>query len=290
MVAWPRGSKQRPPTVIVLNDLFPDALVLAGILRPKGWAVKCLGAMTRYYLKESEAAVYLGKHLMTYAEQRYGRTRNNRIIPVGGDAKFICAAFPSEVPSSTPIRILYSGTMGHMHDTDTLIDVFCRGLPKGIHFTFHSSGVGYGRLSRALEHLDEEKGRQVSLLGPLSDQAWRETLTRHAIGLVTLRDGAEHISMPSKAYSALAAGQAILAICAIDSDLAELITRHNCGWVIAPGRGEELLALLVHISENPEEVHAKRLEAFRAGHSIYDISTISQQYLDLFDLMLEGSR
>ena len=41
--------------------------------------------------------------------------------------------------------------------------------------------------------------------------------------------------MPSKNYSALVPGQAVLAACADDSDLEDLIREHECGWVVASG-------------------------------------------------------
>jgi glycosyltransferase involved in cell wall biosynthesis len=290
IVAWSRSSRRRAPIVCVLNDLFPDALIYAGMLQPEGWLARLLGGMTRYCFKECEATVFLGSHLMAYAEHSYGKARIGRVIPVGADSTFIRNTPPTALLTEGPICILYAGTMGHMHDIDTLLEVAKRGLPPGFHLTFHSSGVGYARLCGALANPGDTPVDRISLWGPLSDQAWRETLNLHPIGLVTLKEGAQRVSMPSKTYSTLAAGQAILAVCAEDSDLAELIRRHNCGWIVPPGHIEELTSLLVRLARNPGEVHTKRIEAFQVGHSLYDMAAISEQYLDLFSALLKDPR
>jgi len=226
---------------------------------------------------------------MAYAEKSYGKAKIGRIIPVGADAAFVGDTPPVPISAGEPIRILYSGTMGHMHDIDTVLEAVGRGLPTGIHLTFHSSGVGYSRLTQELVSMGEGACARISLEGALSDEAWREKLKQHPVALVTLKDGAEKISMPSKTYSALAAGQAILAVCAKDSDLAELVLRHECGWVIPPGQAGDLIALLCRLAGGSEELHEKRLAAFRAGQSLYDMAAISRQYLELFDDVLKES-
>jgi glycosyltransferase involved in cell wall biosynthesis len=176
-----------------------------------------------------------------------------------------------------------------MHDIATVIEVAKRGLPPGFVLTFHSSGTGYGELLRAIGNTPGINLDRIHFHGALSDDGWRAALNRHSIALVTLREGAQHVSMPSKTYSGLAAGQAILGICPADSDLAELIRQHDCGWSVSPGNVDDLMSLLVHVSNHLDELRGKCMRAFQAGHSLYDMSTISKQYLDLFEQLIEAS-
>jgi glycosyltransferase involved in cell wall biosynthesis len=104
--------------------------------------------------------------------------------------------------------------------------------------------------------------------------------------LVTVKPGAERLVMPSKAYSALVAGQALLAICRSDSDLAELVGRHDCGWVVEPGDAEGLRSALHAIATNPEDLQRKRENAFRAGHERYDAAVIARDWTALFARLL----
>lgn len=286
LAACIRTVKIDVPMVNIVNDLFPDALVQARLVTSCGLPARLLGGLTRLTFERSDATIFLGERLRSYAEQTYGRARLSRIIPVGADSLFVRQTPPDRDLTDSPVRILYSGVMGHMHDTETIVSAFQLGFPSRVQFSFHSSGVGYTKLVREISALAGELSDSISLQGPLSDEEWRKVLSDYPIGLVTLKPGAQRVSMPSKTYSALAAGQAIFAICPADSDLADLIRLHDCGWVVSPGDVDKLHALLDHLSRTPEEIYAKRLRAFQAGHSFYDMARISEQYTAVFETLI----
>lgn len=115
------------------------------------------------------------------------------------------------------------------------------------------------------------------------------------VGLITMIPGAEAAVMPSKAYSAIVAGQAILAVCPLDSDLAELVLRHDCGWVVVPagGRSGESFSFphaAVHygpqglrdvfhrIVSDRDTLHRKRTNAFLAGHRLFSTQAVARQW------------
>ena len=101
------------------------------------------------------------------------------------------------------------------------------------------------------------------------------------VALITVSLGADKVVMPSKTYSALLAGQAILAIAPPDSDLADLVRQHGCGWVVAPGDVAGLRAVLENIAADHADVQAKRERAFVAGHRYYDMKPITAQWEEL---------
>jgi glycosyltransferase involved in cell wall biosynthesis len=102
------------------------------------------------------------------------------------------------------------------------------------------------------------------------------------VALITVGVGAERVVMPSKTYSAMVAGQAILAICPRHSDLADLIVAHDCGWVIEPGDVDGLRRVLRQIGGNADDLLAKRERSFRAGHEFYDMKPVAKAWLELF--------
>jgi glycosyltransferase involved in cell wall biosynthesis len=118
------------------------------------------------------------------------------------------------------------------------------------------------------------------------------------IGLVTMRPGAETVVMPSKTYSAMVAGQAILAVCCLNSDLADLVLEHDCGWVVVPeaagaaslvsllpGRvfsgAAGLREVLGLIASDPEQLQRKRANAYDAGHRLFSAAVVAKQWSDL---------
>ncbi len=120
-------------------DLYPDVLVLHGIIKSNGWLDKLTSHLIEYTMRRSAANVFLGRHLLAYAESRFGPIRNAFIIPVGADGGPFRGCRPSLRPG--PLRILYAGNLGRMHDVETIAGALAVGLPAGISLVFRASGA-----------------------------------------------------------------------------------------------------------------------------------------------------
>ncbi|HEY4989400.1 MAG TPA: hypothetical protein VII09_06310 [Opitutaceae bacterium] len=164
-----------------------------------------------------------------------------------------------------------------MHDVDTLAAVLVGRSPVPVEWQFHACGVGYERLKSVVGAVPN-----VTWDGPLEDGPWRRAMLDSDVALVTVGAGAERVVMPSKSYSALVAGQAVLAICSRESDLADLIVAHDCGWVVEPGDVNGLRWVLRQIGGNAGDVMARRRRAFRAGQEFYDMKPIAREWFELF--------
>lgn len=275
-----RGARDGA-TVNLLYDLFPEALVQAGTLRRDSAPARLCARATRFALRECDATVFLGERLRAYAEGVYGPARRAAVIPVGADGGPFRESPPGE-EAGRPV-ILYSGVMGKMHDVDTLAAVLREAGDLGLEWRFHAMGTGYARFRAKCG-----KREGMNWGDPLPDESWRETMKRAQVALVTVASGAENVVMPSKTYSAMVAGQAILAVCPRKSDLADLVVRHGCGWVVEPGDVGGLGEILAGLAKDPAEVLAKRGAAFEAGHRYYDMEVIAHSWLGLFAELQEG--
>ncbi len=278
--------RDKPYTINLLYDLFPEALLQAKMLRPNSFIVKYMESLARYSLKNCSATVFFGEYIRDYVESRYGKALHSVVIPCGSDGEPFKNSPPKPLMDDEEIRILYSGSIGYMHDIDTLIKMFEQKLPNSIKFIFHSGGVGYGDLKKSVAASDLNLNDRLILSGPLSEQDWPNVMRNSHIGLVTLADGAENVCFPSKLHSSLVSGQAILAICNKKSDLAQVVLKHDCGWVIEPGDIGLLVKVLDKICVNRDEVNQKRLNAFQAGHKYYATSSVAKQFIKLFNELL----
>ena len=115
-------------------------------------------------------------------------------------------------------------------------------------------------------------------------------MTAADIALVTMKRGAEGIVMPSKTYSAMAAGQAILAVCPRESDLADTVTKHDCGWVIEPGDVDGLRALLEALPLQQAEVLRKRRNSWQAAQECYDQRVLAKRWREVLRGLAQVSR
>lgn len=271
-------------TINLVYDLFPDALVQAGVLRDNSWPARACAVATRRAMQGCDVSVFLGERLRRHAESRYGLAKRAVVIPVGADGTAFRTQQPRVLPAGEEIVLLYAGQMGRMHDSATIRDALFAGLPAGMRMRFHASGAGYQRLRREASGVAAEWG------GALAEEEWRRVILESHVALVTMAPGAENIVMPSKTYSALVAGQAVLAICPSESDLADLVRAHDCGWVIEPGDVNGLCLILEEISRDRDGLQRKRLNAYRAGHAHYDSRVLAKEWLKLFEELDESIR
>ena len=253
-------------------DLYPEALVLAGRRLGSKARLKLEGITSRA-IRNCDASVFLGAHLQEYAINKYGPARETAIIPVGADARPFANHPPENVPASHPIRFLYCGHLGRMHEVEALAKLGQDEPIMGCEWLFQSTGPGI----KALKH------SWFQLAGPLSQVEWPMAMKAAQVGVVTVRPGAEKVVMPSKTYSALSAGQALLAICPQDSDLAALIHDHDCGWVVEPGDITGLRRQVQEICRDRESLFEKRRNAFHVGQARYSSDEVAGCWANLVE-------
>lgn len=286
-----RSAVRRPVVIHLVYDLFPDALIVARRLRHDARSAASIRWLVRDVFDRATANVFLGDTLQRYAERTFGSISHTRVIPVGADAVPFERLAPSMPPSGTSIDVLYCGNLGAMHDVDTLIaaaeSATKRGRAPGVTITFHASGTSYQALKARAASMRAGVPAWLHFEGPLADPRWVKRMARAHVALVTMKPGSERVVMPSKTYSALAAGQAVLAVCAARSDLAEVIVRYECGWVVAPGDSDGLVQALDEIAARPDILQRKRENAFRAGQEVFSEAAIGALWRELITTLME---
>ncbi len=278
------GSRRH--SILLLYDLYPDALELSDLVAPNRMTSKAIAFATQYAVKNCSATVFLGDVLREHVENRYGHAKQSAVIPVGADGSPFVESPPTLLDDGQVVQIAYCGNLGRAHDTTTLKSYLESSSCESIAFTFYSSGKGYAEFKSSLGNIARSKP-QCDLRAPLPNAGWVDAMRSTHVALVTLNPGWEKVVMPSKTYSAMVAGQAILAICPQKSDLAELVRKHDCGWVVSPGDRESLKQVLEHEILDRTRLLEKRTNSFRAGHAHYDCSVVAKQWTQLFsDLTL----
>ena len=88
--------------------------------------------------------------------------------------------------------------------------------------------------------------------------------------LVTIAQGIEGISFPSKLYTSLAVGKTIVALSEDWSELREVVEHNNCGIWSELGDSEglaEKLRVLIHDRSQSEAMGKRAREVFDAGYT-----------------------
>jgi len=270
----------------LVYDLFPEAMIHSGKWTEGQIKVRFFRWIVRLALKRSAMNVFLGQRLKDYVESIHGNLTNSLIIPVGADSRAF-EEFPEIIDPK--IKILYCGNFGNMHDSDTLFEYLKQDSPEGIEFVFHCSGPKRKLLEtfrdsqRLTSSESSSYGDQLMVADGLAYQDWINAMQSAQVALVTMSEGSEEVVMPSKTYSAMMAGQAILAIAPEASDLVDLIKQTGCGWWAKPGDVEGLRDCVYEIIHDQEALISRRKNAFKAAHESYGQDQLAKQWVDLFE-------
>jgi len=268
----------------LVYDLFPEAMTYSGKWIDGQIKVKFFRWIVYLTLKRAAINVFLGQRLKQYVESIHGDLNNSLIIPVGADS----GPFKefTEIKSQK-IRVLYCGNFGYMHDSVTLIKYLENNSPKGIEFVFHCSGPKRKNLEdfRDSQKLYNTSSNSVvdclKIADGLAHKEWAQTMKSAQIALVTMSEGSENVVMPSKTYSAMMAGQAILAIAPEDSDLVDLIKQTDCGWWVNPGDINKLKDCIQEICQNHKAVTTRRKNAFKSAHKSFGQDQLAKKWSNL---------
>lgn len=260
--------------VALLYDLYPEALEATGNRRPNKIAARIGSWMNRFVMGKADGVVFIGKKMADHVRSRYGDPRRELIAETGAMSSEYEGTWTED--SSEDRQILsYVGNLGLVHDWETVAQALPEVLSEGVRLVCAASGPGVDRWEQALGHLHTGL---TEFVGPLDDQPWRELLVATDISLVTLRSEAAHTSIPSKLFSAMAAGCAVVAIAPEESDLADVVTDHQCGRVVSPGDTTGMIAALNELLNDREELDRCKAAAKRAVEDHYDISVLAEKW------------
>jgi glycosyltransferase involved in cell wall biosynthesis len=293
--------------VHLVYDLFPEAMIHSGKWRAGSLKARLVHWITCHTLRRARQNVFLGQRLRNYVESLYGPLENATVIEVGADQMLFGGSDSQKVgehlkmesTDKSTIEILYCGNFGNLHDSATLFQYWnkvaeslkfeggsLKGRDPGLRWTFHCSGPKRAELVAVRESLPDSLKDSIQVRGGLGQTEWVAAMRAANIALVTMAPGSETVVMPSKTYSAMMAGQAVLAIAPEASDLVDTIKKANSGWWTEPGNVSGLERMLEAINSNPEEVLEKRVRAYQYAHEHFGQDALAKKWQVLFESII----
>lgn len=272
----------RGPRIVVLqNDIYPEALIVKKLISRGGMADRLFSRMMTAALERATVVVYITEEHRQLVSRVMGVRAVDCVIPVPSylDSRNGGASF--ERRKTNGVTVLYSGTLGKLHDTSTVLEYLaCGRVPPGIKFVFRTSGSGKAAFEKAVAaRLAGVADLGVLELGdPLPDAEWSDVMRSAEVGLVLQDAGGGDVVFPSKTASILVAGQAVLAIADEASSLGRLVIESDCGWVVPPGDLNRLEAAL-NEAATPAVLKKKRMNAHRTGVERFSIDAVTDRWL-----------
>src|SRR5690606_510354 len=123
-------------------------------------------------------------------------------------------------------------------------------LNEDIFYLFIGDGVKKHKL---LKMVSERALKNVSFMPYQTKEILPYSLTAASVSIVTYEKSMEGLLMPSKLYTTLASGRAVIAFCESNSEVGNIINTAKCGFSVDPSNVEELIEKIIFLRDNPEE-------------------------------------
>ncbi|MCW5703864.1 MAG: glycosyltransferase family 4 protein, partial [Bradyrhizobium sp.] len=274
-------------SVLVLHDLYPDVLVAAGLLKTSSRLARVMRWLNTRTFRVLDAVVVIGRDTEKLLLGHAGMTSSKiRFIPnwttLAPGVRAITPENPYRCSLSARYVVGLSGNLGFTHDPLVVFEA-ARLLREdnGIHFLLSGWGVGFDKL-KVMQR--ETKLPNVTIVDRVDDEQLETFLSAADAWIIPYRANAAGASVPSRFYNLLAIGRPVILVSEADAEAALTITEHDIGWVVEPGKAEELAKVVKRAAASVDVERAKRaVEISRR----FDYETAMTKYCRLVDDLAE---
>jgi glycosyltransferase involved in cell wall biosynthesis len=280
-----RGAK----LILRIEDVYPDAMIAAGMVRSGSPAVRVLNAMHRSLYRNVDRVIVLGRDMLQLVQRKLQRdSRNVTVITNWAD----CAEITPLDRDGNPLLkklgltnkfvVQYSGNMGRTHDLEGLVQAARILAPEqGIHFLFIGTGAKEVWLTRTTRELALGN---VTILPPQQRSDLAQSLNACDLAVISFVKGMAGVSVPSRMYNILAAGKPILAVADSDSELALVVREERVGWLVQPASPEKTADAILEAFANPAQLS----EMSKRARALVLRSYTQSQIIVKFEELLEN--
>ncbi|WP_456843285.1 glycosyltransferase family 4 protein [Bradyrhizobium sp. USDA 4486] len=275
-------------SALIMHDLFPDVLVMAGLLKPSAIVTRAMRAVNSMMFRALNAVITIGRDaerpLLSYS----GMTRNKiRFIPNWATLTPGARPITSDNPfrQAIPARFIVglSGNLGFTHDPEIVFEA-ARLLKdeQDIYFLLSGWGIGFERLKQLQA---EANLANVSFVGRVEDAELEAFLASANLWIIPYRKDVAGVSVPSRFYNLLAVGRPVVLVSEPEAEAALTVVENGLGWVVSPGRADRLAEAIRAASRSDDGEMAAR--AVKAA-ARFDRARAMNDYAALMDELLRN--
>lgn len=228
---------RRAATVLLIYDLYPEALQTAGLAQPSSSTARLIRAANAMLFRRLDAIITIGRDvaplLLAYpgvAQEKIHFIPNWTLLPaqyrdVTSDNRF-------RAGRQNQLVVGLSGNLGFTHHPRTVFEA-ARLLRDNadVHFLLSGWGVGWNELN---ELQAKEQLGNVTLMPPAPQNELDDFLAAADLWVIPYRRNIAGVSIPSRLYNLLAIGRAIIVAAEPSTEAALVIDEENIGWVVPP--------------------------------------------------------
>lgn len=246
---------RRAKTALLIYDLYPEALIAAGIARQTSLIARTLRLANGWLFQSLNAIFVIGRDVAPLL-LRYPRVRadiihfvpNWTLLPIGFRPPDAENRFKPLHGSQFLVGLC--GNLGFTHAPRTVFEAAqLLRQEKGIHFVLSGWGVGWTELKtlQASENLEN-----VTLLDPVPEEQLAEFLAAADAWVIPYRRNVAGVSIPSRLYNFLAVGRAVIVGTEPSSEAGLAVAEEEIGWVVPAEDPAALAQAIFEAASDPE--------------------------------------
>lgn len=299
LTGWLAARLRRTSLIFNIQDVFPDAAIATGAIT-NGRIIAFGRWLERVSYHRADAVVVLSEDLRRNVEAKIAPQHRTKtfgavvhqkvqVIPNFVDVESISphdrmTAFRREWNIGTEMVVMYAGNVGYSQSLEMLISA-ARAMPE---VTFVINGDGAARAD--LEESAKDLGN-IRFTGYQPRERVAEVLSSADVHVVPLRAGLGAVSVPSKTYSILAAGRAVVAAIDDDTEVTRILAQSGAGVSVPPDDVDAFIGALRDAVSDPRECAARGARGRQWVEAHVSPASVAGEYLTLIaDIGVRGSQ
>ncbi|MGZ5441422.1 MAG: glycosyltransferase family 4 protein [Thermoanaerobaculia bacterium] len=276
------AGMRRKPYFLHVMDLYPDLILKDGV--PVFTLIRgVLQRMSIRAFKGAERVIVLGRCMAEVLQSRGVDPSKISIVenwPPSdiGKGKGDSSLLRAQYRLADKLVVMYAGNMGRFHTFDAILRC-AEALERreDIVFMFVGGGIRRAEIRAAAKGSDN-----IILLDHQSPNQFANIVALGDVQFVSLRNGYEGLMVPSKFYTIMASGSAILYEGSRFGEVARVILEEACGSVIDVGDSAALRTQLERYADQRDVVASHGSAAKSAYLKRFDRTALARKYVDLF--------
>lgn len=284
---WLIAKGRRAPLIFNIQDVFPDAAIETGAIT-NATVIKVSRWLEKISYRLANIVTVLSDDLRDNVVAKLPLAQASKVVVI---PNFVDTEVIRPLDRMTKYRddlgiddrpvVMYAGNVGFSQSLNLLLDA-AREFPD-VAFVVNGSGAARSALEAEATNLANVVFGDYQPIERLS-----EVLATADIHAVLLKRGLGKVSVPSKTYSVMAAGRAVVAAIDQGTEVTRLIDGAKCGCTVPPDDSVALIEALRTMLADFSEIRQMGGRARQFVEQVASPKSVAQQYVTAIQDVNQG--
>jgi colanic acid biosynthesis glycosyl transferase WcaI len=279
---WLIATGRRAPLVFNIQDVFPDAAIETGVIT-NSFVITASQWLEKLSYRAAKVVTVLSDDLRNNVAAKLPRTHNNKVVVIPNfvDTEAIrpldrMTDYRNELGIDERLVVMYAGNVGFSQSLNLMLHA-AQNFPE-VAFVVNGSGAARASLEKDAEGLSNVIFGDYQPVERLA-----EVLATADIHAVLLKRGLGKVSVPSKTYSIMASGRAVIAAIDAGTEVTRLIEGAQCGVAVPPDDPEALTNALRKMLDNPADLRQLGERARGFVEQVASPASVARHYVAVIE-------